>query len=105
MPKELKELKSVNKYPYISRFVDAMENINAHEYVTSTETDFKSLFIFFKLYVDTCRVLKENNTELSKENIDDFMQMTFDEYKNVGKIHKLLEKELPSLEYSLEDDK
>ena len=72
---------SVNKYPYISRFVDAMQSINAHEFVTSNDLDLKSLFIFFKLYVNTCRTLKLEGVDVSKENIDIAMQIEYEREK------------------------
>lgn len=77
------------KYPFIGKFVDAMEIINAPEYVTSSETDLKSLLIFFKLYVSMCRKLKSNGFELSKANIQSAMDQEFDFLSKNGGLQSL----------------
>lgn len=73
-----------NKYPFITDFVNSMENINASEYVSSNETDLKSLLSFFHIYIVTCRKLKSHNISLSSDNIIPFMEHEFDIWKNYG---------------------
>lgn len=74
------------KYPFISSFVDAMEIINAAEYVASSETDLKSLLVFFKLYVQVCRQLKKQGFELTNENIKTTMDCEFELLQKTGEI-------------------
>jgi hypothetical protein len=70
--------KTTSRYPFINDFVNSMCSINAHEYVSSNETDFKSILFFFKLYVISCRSLRSKEIELNPETISDLMQHEYD---------------------------
>jgi hypothetical protein len=87
-----------NKYPFIQKFVDAMESVNAHEYVTSNETDLKSLFVFFKLYVNVCRNMKTEGVPLTNENIGVYMTHEFE--SNRGNLINVLTEPVTLLEDS-----
>lgn len=65
------------KYPFISEFVESMNHINAQEHVLS-DLDTKSLVYFFQLYAQICRILKNNNQELSIDNITNYMNYCFE---------------------------
>jgi hypothetical protein len=66
-----------------------MDNIQAHELVTGTDIDLKTMFIFFKLYVTSCRKLKAQNVTLNNSNIKLEMKSEFDIWKDLG-LSKLL---------------
>lgn len=70
------------KYPFISQFVQAMEDINAHNYVSESDSELKSLLVFFKLYVVSCRKLKMLQRKLSNDDIEVQMSREYDEWRN-----------------------
>lgn len=77
---------------FITKFVTAMELIDAKNYIIENpENDLKALMIFFKLYINSCLYLRANDKPLSFENIDNLMQIEFNNCKNSCTLHKLLE--------------
>ena len=89
------------KYPFIDQFVKSMENINGSEYVTGEETDLKSLLIFFKLYITTCRELKQQNILLCHDNISKLMKFHFKESMDTNTLHAMLELTMISSEIDM----
>jgi hypothetical protein len=70
-----------NRYPFIYNFVHAMQSVDAQNYVTSNDTDLKSLLNFFQMYIISCRKIKSAHYPLSTLNIVSFMEDEFDIWK------------------------
>ena len=65
------------KYPFIETFVNSMNNIQAHDFVSS-DLDLKSLLVFFQIYIYVCRMLKKEKIQLSPENITKYMEVEYE---------------------------
>jgi hypothetical protein len=66
-------IEKVVKYPFIKQFVNSMSQINAQDHV-SNPLDLKTLIVFFQIYINSVKKLKDNCIDLTENNIYQSME-------------------------------
>lgn len=77
MDKIVKLNGNLKHYPYINLFVEKMDELNVKQYFESND-DMVVFFSFMNLYIKSCNILKNNNIELTNDNIKYIMNIYFE---------------------------